>query len=49
MSTVTTHVLDPALGRPAACVPVRLEHVPSGEPLAEGLTDADGRVQDLGQ
>lgn len=48
MSTVTTHVLDTSLGRPAAGVPVRLEHVPSGEPLAQGLTDDDGRVPDLG-
>jgi 5-hydroxyisourate hydrolase len=48
MSTVTTHVLDTSLGRPAAGVPVRLEHLPSGELLAEGLTDDDGRVRDLG-
>lgn len=27
MSTVTTRVLDTSLGRPAAAVPVRLEHL----------------------
>jgi 5-hydroxyisourate hydrolase len=50
MSTVTTHVLDTSLGRPAAGVPVRLEHLAGGEasPVAEGLTHADGRVRDLG-
>jgi 5-hydroxyisourate hydrolase len=50
MSTITTHVLDTSLGRPAAGVPVRLEHVASGHPtpVAEGVTDDDGRVRDLG-
>jgi 5-hydroxyisourate hydrolase len=50
LSTVTTHVLDTSLGRPAAGVPVRLEQLTDGEPtpVAEGLTDADGRVRDLG-
>lgn len=48
MSTVTTHVLDTSLGRPAAGVPVRLERLPSGEPVAEGVTDDDGRLRDLG-
>jgi 5-hydroxyisourate hydrolase len=48
MSTVTTHVLDTSLGRPAAGIPVRLEHVGQPTPLAEGLTDDDGRVRDLG-
>ena len=50
MSTVTTHVLDCSLGRPAAGVPVRLERLAGGEPtlVAEGLTDDDGRARDLG-
>jgi 5-hydroxyisourate hydrolase len=50
MSRVTTHVLDTSLGRPAAGVPVRLEHLTGGvpSPVAEGFTDADGRVRDLG-
>ncbi|GAA1544748.1 hydroxyisourate hydrolase [Nocardioides humi] len=47
MSTLSTHVLDTAAGRPAAGVPVRLE-TRAGEPLGEGVTDADGRVAALG-
>ncbi|HWL97431.1 MAG TPA: hydroxyisourate hydrolase [Nocardioidaceae bacterium] len=46
-SAVTTHVLDVALGRPAAGVPVRLER-PDGSTVADGRTDADGRIADLG-
>ena len=46
MSHVTTHVLDTAAGRPAAGIPVRL--LSGGDLLAEGITDADGRVTDLG-
>ena len=50
MSQVTTHVLDTALGRPAAGVPVALEHHRSGTwtPLAMAATSADGRVARLG-
>ena len=50
MSTVTTHVLDTMLGQPAPGVPVRLEHIAGGQPspLADGVTDDDGRVRDLG-
>ncbi len=47
MATLSTHVLDTAVGRPAAAVPVRLESR-SGEPLDSGVTDADGRVGSLG-
>ncbi|MEN0109960.1 MAG: hydroxyisourate hydrolase [Planctomycetota bacterium] len=50
MSWITTHVLDTAAGRPAAGVPVVFSRVePSGEltRLAEGVTNADGRVADL--
>ena len=47
MSTVTTHVLDTALGRPAAGVAVRLESA-AGSVVASGVTDADGRVGALG-
>ena len=46
MSHVTTHVLDTAAGRPAAGIPVRL--LSGAELLADGVTDADGRVSDLG-
>ena len=50
MSTVTTHVLDTSLGRPAAGVLVRLEHLAGGapSPVAEARTDVDGRVPELG-
>ena len=53
MSAITTHVLDTALGRPAAGVPVRLERSsrePGGRPevLAEASTNDDGRVPELG-
>ena len=48
MSTVTTHVLDTSLGRPAAGVPVRLEHAAGGVPIAAASTDDDGRVRELG-
>jgi 5-hydroxyisourate hydrolase len=47
VSHVTTHVLDAAVGRPARGIPVSL-HDETGEILAVGLTDADGRVPDLG-
>lgn len=57
MSAITTHVLDAALGRPAAGVPVRLERLdagPAGAPtpqttvVAEATTDDDGRARALG-
>jgi 5-hydroxyisourate hydrolase len=50
MNTVTTHVLDTSLGRPATGVPVRLEHLADGEPslVAEASTDDDGRVREFG-
>jgi 5-hydroxyisourate hydrolase len=49
MSRITTHVLDTALGRPAAGVRVRLERVGASgaELLGEGATDDDGRLRDL--
>jgi 5-hydroxyisourate hydrolase len=43
--TISTHVLDAALGRPAAGVAVRLER-PSGASV-DAVTDADGRVASL--
>ncbi|MEU4670608.1 hydroxyisourate hydrolase [Amycolatopsis sp. NPDC023774] len=50
MSLVTTHVLDTAAGKPAAGIAVRFERVDGtgGTPIAEGVTDDDGRVRDLG-
>ena len=50
-SPITTHILDTALGRPAAGVLVRLDRLdPEAavwSTLAEGSTDSDGRVSDL--
>lgn len=45
MSTISTHVLDTALGRPAAGITVRLER--EGELIATEVTDLDGRVREL--
>ncbi|UZJ24212.1 hydroxyisourate hydrolase [Rhodococcus antarcticus] len=42
---VTTHVLDAALGRPAAGVPVRLESTDGT--VGTSTTDVDGRARDL--
>jgi 5-hydroxyisourate hydrolase len=49
MSTITTHVLDTAHGRPAAGVTVRLElqTAQGWQLLGQGMTDADGRLRDL--
>lgn len=47
--TLSTHVLDAAVGRPAAGVAVRLESLrPDGSWAAAGAgrTDADGRLRD---
>jgi 5-hydroxyisourate hydrolase len=45
--TLSTHVLDATAGRPAAGVPIRLEHRgPEGWSAAgAGQTDADGRLR----
>jgi 5-hydroxyisourate hydrolase len=43
--SLSTHVLDAGLGRPAAGVRVRLER--GAECLAEASTDPDGRVREL--
>ncbi|WP_433258797.1 hydroxyisourate hydrolase [Streptosporangium sp. CA-135522] len=42
MVSLSTHVLDAVLGKPAAGVAVRLER--AGAVLAEGVTGADGRL-----
>jgi 5-hydroxyisourate hydrolase len=50
MSTITTHVLDVSVGRPAVGVPVVLEveEVGTGwRTLGRGETDKDGRLRDL--
>ena len=45
MNTLSTHVLDTALGRPAQGVRVTLER--SDDLIGSGTTDADGRLRDL--
>lgn len=47
MTTITTHVLDTAAGRPAAGLEVRLERLEAGgdRPVASGQTDGSGRVR----
>ena len=49
MSTVSTHVLDTAMGRPAAevCVTLEQRNGDGWERLAAGVTDNDGRVAQL--
>jgi 5-hydroxyisourate hydrolase len=42
---ISTHVLDTSRGRPAAGVPVVLEH--AGATIMRAETDADGRVREL--
>ena len=45
MGRLTTHVLDTALGRPAAGLPVSLRRAGKhGAALASAVTNADGRV-----
>ena len=50
MSAITTHILDIASGRPGAGVPVELERKTNStgwQKVADGITDSDGRAQDL--
>jgi len=49
MSTVTTHILDTSLGKPACGVAISLEqNSPEGWfPVSQGETDGDGRLKDL--
>lgn len=46
--SVSTHVLDTGRGRPAAGVAVLLQRHDDGgwQPVADGVTDADGRLRD---
>src|SRR5205085_11857120 len=45
MSTITTHVLDTSLGKPAEGIRIELEY--GGAIVGSGVTDADGRARDL--
>jgi len=47
VSYISAHVLDAAAGKPAAGVNVRLAEA-AGALIAGSLTNADGRVPDLG-
>ncbi|WP_345830808.1 hydroxyisourate hydrolase [Erwinia sp. HDF1-3R] len=49
MSTISTHVLDIALGKPAAGVAIALEQQEQRgwRPIAQGHTDGDGRLKAL--
>jgi 5-hydroxyisourate hydrolase len=49
MSTITSHVLDTSLGKPAAGVSVSLAVLEDGAfvELGRGVTDHDGRVKQL--
>lgn len=50
MSAITTHVLDTSTGRPGAGIPVTLErktHTVGWQTIAEGMTDVNGRINDL--
>jgi 5-hydroxyisourate hydrolase len=56
MSEITTHILDTALGKPAAGVGVRLERQELDRrktgrwaPVSASETDGDGRCRDLAQ
>jgi 5-hydroxyisourate hydrolase len=47
MSSITTHVLDTSLGKPAAALAVSLDVCDgdSWRELGQGVTDADGRLR----
>ena len=47
MGTLSTHVLDTSLGKPAAGITVVMESV-DGQAIGDGITDGDGRVGSLG-
>jgi 5-hydroxyisourate hydrolase len=50
MSAITTHVLDTMAGTPGAGIQVTLErrtHSTRWDAIGEGLTNADGRANDL--
>ena len=48
MSSITTHVLDTTMGRPAAGVPVVLESLLDGwQECGRAVTNEDGRVSEF--
>lgn len=50
VSHITTHVLDTGSGKPAGGIAVSLQTLDGGRwvRIAEGATDTDGRLQQLG-
>lgn len=50
MSAITTYILDTTSGKPGAGIPAVLErktHSAGWLAIAEGITDVDGRINDL--
>lgn len=47
MATISTHVLDTSIGKPAAGVPVSLTRADDGSEVRSGTTDGDGRVKEF--
>ncbi|MBS1533988.1 MAG: hydroxyisourate hydrolase [Bacteroidetes bacterium] len=49
MSQITTHVLDTSVGVPGKNITIRLKRFYNGswQTLAQGITNADGRIPDL--
>jgi 5-hydroxyisourate hydrolase len=50
ITRLSAHVLDTSLGRPAGQIPAVLEHIQRegfSEQVGRGLTDPDGRIQQL--
>ncbi|WP_333876699.1 2-oxo-4-hydroxy-4-carboxy-5-ureidoimidazoline decarboxylase [Flavobacterium sp.] len=49
VSQITTHVLDTSLGLPGKAISIRLQAKRNGvwQTLAQGITNADGRIPDL--
>lgn len=50
MSPITTHILDTTSGKPGAGIAIVLErktHSAGWQAIAEGMTDIDGRIDDL--
>ena len=49
VSQLTTHVLDTSLGKPGKDITIRLKHIVNGswQTMAQGITNADGRIGDL--
>lgn len=46
--SISTHILDTNLGKPAIGVHVRLLHIDTQTVLGQSETDADGRIHDFG-